>query len=62
MDGLEFLRQIKSNPDIQGIPIIILSTSSEQKTIDTAIGLGAAGFIIKPSNYYSLVEILKDYL
>jgi CheY-like chemotaxis protein len=62
MDGFQFLREIKSNSSLQGISIIILSTSSQQQTIEAAKKLGADGFITKPSNYYHLVDILKNYL
>lgn len=62
MDGFQFLRKVKSNEGLKSIPIIILSTSSQQETIDAAKKFGAAGFITKPSNYYHLVDILKTYL
>lgn len=62
MDGFEFLQEIKSHEDLKFIPVIILSTSSQQHTREAAIKLGAQGFITKPSNYYQLVDILKSYL
>ena len=62
MDGFEFLNKIKNQSVLQSIPVIILSTTSLQETIDAAKKKGAAGFITKPSDYYQLVDILKTYL
>lgn len=62
MDGFQFLREIKSLSALQSIPVIILSTSSQQETVDAAKKMGAQGFITKPSDYYQLVDILKSYL
>lgn len=62
MDGFEFLKQIKSLSVLECIPVIILSTSSQQHTIEAAKKMGAEGFITKPSDYYQLVNILKSYL
>lgn len=62
MDGFEFLREVRSSTAFQNIPVIILSTSSHQDTIDTTTRLGADGFITKPSDYNALVTILRSYL
>lgn len=62
LDGLGFLKEIKCIPHLKSIPVIILSTSSLQDTIDAAKKMGAHGFITKPSDYYQLVDILKSYL
>jgi len=62
MDGFEFLRELRSSTAFQNIPVIILSTSSHQDTIDATKKLGADGFITKPSDYNQLVTILRSYL
>jgi CheY-like chemotaxis protein len=62
MTGQQFLTELnKKNPDNQ-IPIVVLSTSSDQATIDEAKVLGARSFITKPSNFRELKNILQQIL
>ena len=62
--GIDVLKFIKNNANFSSIPIIILSTSSNQETIDEAFKNGANDYIIKPNSYDAFVEkikILKKY-
>ncbi len=64
LSGIDVLKFIKNNANFSSIPIIILSTSSDQETIDEAFKNGANGYIIKPDSYNAFVEkikILKEY-
>jgi CheY-like chemotaxis protein len=62
MTGQQFLTELnKKNPDNQ-IPVVVLSTSSDQATIDEAKALGARSFITKPSNFRELKIILQRIL
>ncbi len=64
LSGIDVLKFIKNNANFSSIPIIILSTSSNQETIDEAFKTGANGYIIKPDSYDAFVEkikILKEY-
>ncbi|MEA5616962.1 response regulator [Cronbergia sp. UHCC 0137] len=58
-DGTEVLKEIKSNPKLWQIPVIILTTSSAEEDIVNTYNLGANSFIIKPANFTSLVEMMK---
>ena len=59
LSGLDALKQIKSNPRLTDIPILIFSTSgSDQVVIDTYCK-GANSFIQKPSDFQSLTEIVN---
>jgi CheY-like chemotaxis protein len=62
MDGHQFLAEIKRNPELKHIPIIIFSTSSHPNTIRAAKALGAHDFITKPGLYDELVSILRPIL
>lgn len=62
MDGHQFLAEIKKNPALKNIPIIIFSTSSHPNTIQTVKALGAHDFITKPGLYDELVNILRPIL
>src|SRR5262245_10189964 len=48
-DGREVLRELKAHPTWKRIPIIVLTTSSDQEDIDLAYELGANSFVCKPS-------------
>ena len=64
MNGLEFLRQIKSMPYSKRIPVIVLTSSEEESDIDYCFTLGVAGYIIKPVEYKEFVasiEVLNAY-
>ena len=60
-DGREVLREIKSHPDIRGIPIVILTTSKEDTDIVRSYDLGASSFIIKPVTFNGLVEVVRNF-
>lgn len=59
LDGREALAKIKSHPVFKSIPVIILTTSSSSKDINTCYELGANSYITKPSNYRELVQIME---
>jgi two-component system chemotaxis response regulator CheY len=48
MNGLEFLRRLKTDSSLSGIPVIVISTEGGKSTVMEAVELGAAGFIRKP--------------
>jgi len=48
MDGFEFLRRVKANPDFQPIPVMMLTTESERGKVIQAIKAGAVTYICKP--------------
>jgi CheY-like chemotaxis protein len=59
VDGMEVLKFIKKNSRYRSVPVVILSTSSDQKTIDNAYKNGANGYFVKPASYEDLVEKVK---
>jgi len=58
-DGREALKEIKADPDLRRIPILILTTSKEEEDIFRTYDLGANSFITKPVTFESLVSIIK---
>jgi CheY-like chemotaxis protein len=56
MNGKQFLSEIKKNTNLKDIPVIILSTSSDESIIKEVKNLGASDFITKP-NKLSLLEL-----
>lgn len=59
-DGREVLREIKSNPGLRAIPIIIMTTSANDDDIRYCYGTGANSYIIKPSSYSELLDAVTS--
>ncbi len=57
VNGLEVLKQLKSHPVYKAIPVVVLTTSSESKDINTAYQLGANSYIVKPVSFEKFVEV-----
>jgi CheY-like chemotaxis protein len=62
MNGKEFLRELKKTEGFDKIPVIIYTTSSRPEDREQSLNLGAADFLVKPNNYRSLCEQLKNIL
>ena len=59
MNGLEALAEIKRDPSLRAIPIIMLTTSNAQEDIVQSYELGASSFIQKPVTFEGLVNALE---
>lgn len=59
MDGREALKEIKSDPKLQNIPIVIFTTSKAEEDIYRSYQLGSNSFITKPVTFESLINIMK---
>ena len=58
MDGLEFLRQKNTNPAIQNIPVVMITTEAVDEIVQEVKELGAMGNIKKPFTPEQILEIL----
>ena len=58
-DGREALEEIKADPDLRRIPIVVLTTSKAEEDILSTYDLGVSGFVVKPVTFESLVSLLK---
>jgi CheY-like chemotaxis protein len=56
-DGREALKEIKSDPVLRSIPIVVLTTSKAEEDIFRAYDLGVNSFIVKPVTFQSLVDL-----
>ncbi len=59
MDGREALREMKSDPELRTIPVVVLTTSKAEEDIERTYNLGANSFIVKPVTFERLVESLQ---
>ncbi len=60
MSGLEILRQIKTNEQTKTIPVVVLTSSKEEMDVAESYRLGANSYIVKPVNFESLNEAVKQ--
>jgi CheY-like chemotaxis protein len=58
-DGREALKEIKADPELRKIPVVVLTTSNADTDIGRIYELGANSFISKPVSFDSLVEVMK---
>ena len=58
MNGLELLKKIKTNKRLRNLPVIMMSSSDEPKDIAEAYDHGANGYLVKPSRFQELRELV----
>ena len=59
MNGLDFIRKFREHPSSRGVPIIFLSTESDEESKREAKSAGAIGWIIKPFDQAQLLAVVK---
>ncbi len=60
-DGREALAEIKSDPDLQRIPVVVLTTSKAEEDVLSTYELGVNSFITKPVTFAGLVDALQAF-
>ncbi|NHJ39714.1 MAG: response regulator [Asgard group archaeon] len=60
VDGLEVLKQIRENNQTKHLPVVILTTSKEEKDMIKSYCLGANSYIIKPVDFDQFIEAVKQ--
>lgn len=58
--GMEVLAEIKKDPALRMIPVLVLTTSSMPEHVQRSYELGGNGFITKPNSYSELVALMKN--
>jgi CheY-like chemotaxis protein len=58
-DGREALREIKSDPALRQIPVVVMTTSKAEEDIFHSYDSGASSFISKPVTFEGLIEVMK---
>jgi DNA-binding response OmpR family regulator len=62
VSGLDMLRQLRSNPDTKGIPVILLSAKAQTSDIQTGTDAGADAYVTKPFEPLDLVDKVNALL
>jgi CheY-like chemotaxis protein len=58
MSGLEFLQELRSDPVLRNIPVVVLTTSNEDRDRIEAYNLNVAGYILKPVTFINFAEVM----
>ena len=60
VDGIEVLRQIRSDPRTRSIPVVALTSSSEERDMAETYNLGVNSYIVKPVDFEQFNEVIKN--
>ena len=60
IDGLEVLQQIKSDEKLQMIPVVVLTSSREERDMVTSYKLGVNAYVVKPVGFHEFVNAIKE--
>ncbi len=60
IDGIEVLRQIKANPNTQTIPVVVLTSSREERDIVETYQLGVNSYIVKPVDFGQFTDAVRQ--
>jgi DNA-binding response OmpR family regulator len=59
-DGLEVLQQIKSDEKLKVIPVVVLTSSHEEKDVVASYKLGVNAYVVKPVDFHEFVNAVKE--
>jgi len=60
VDGLEVLKQIRSDEKLKVIPVVMLTSSNEEKDMVASYRLGVNAYVVKPVNFHEFVNAVKE--
>lgn len=60
VDGLEVLRRVKGDPRTQMIPVVVLTSSAEERDIVESYQVGVNSYLVKPVNFEQLAETVRQ--
>lgn len=60
IDGLEVLQQVKSDGRLKTIPVVVLTSSSEEKDKMQSYSLGVNAYVVKPVDFHEFVNAVKE--
>ncbi len=59
VDGIEVLRQVKSTPALKTIPVVILTSSREERDLVRTYDLGVNAYVVKPIDFHEFMDAVK---
>lgn len=58
MSGIEFLRELRADPALGATPVVVLTTSNDERDKVDAYNLNVAGYLLKPVTFINFVEVM----
>jgi len=58
MNGIEFLRELRADPELRPTPVVVLTTSNDERDRVNAYGFNVAGYLVKPVTFPSFAELM----
>ncbi|SEK28210.1 Response regulator receiver domain-containing protein [Stigmatella aurantiaca] len=58
MNGIEFLRALRADPELRTISVVVLTTSANERDKIDAYNLNVAGYLLKPVTFVNFVEVM----
>ena len=59
MNGIEFLREVRKDPALQQVSVVVLTTSNEERDRIEAFKLNVAGYLLKPVTFQQFAEVMS---
>jgi len=60
VDGLEVLQQVKSDEKLRVVPVVVLTSSREEKDMVASYRLGVNAYVVKPVDFHEFVNAIKE--
>lgn len=60
VDGLEVLAQVKSDPEMRRLPVVVLTSSREEQDVVNSYNLGTNAYVVKPVDFHEFVDAIKE--
>lgn len=59
VDGVDVLRQVKVDPELRRVPVIMVTTNDDPREVDLCHSLGCSNYVTKPLDYQEFVEAIR---
>ena len=60
VDGMEVLRQVKTDPDLKTVPVVVLTSSLEERDLVQSYRLGVNAYVVKPVDFHEFIDAVKE--
>jgi CheY-like chemotaxis protein len=60
LDGVQVLRQLKSDETLRSVPVVVLTSSREERDLEEAYRLGVNAYVVKPVQFTEFVRVVKE--
>lgn len=58
MNGIEFLKELRQDPSLRSTPVVVLTTSNDDRDKVQAYDLNVAGYLLKPVTFVNFVDVM----